>query len=79
MPENPAAVGGAAAALLEAVANGGVLALFLTVLAAAGSLLLRFRRSRGERRQQLKWLAYGGAFLAAVIAADLVSLDPPRV
>jgi hypothetical protein len=29
------------------------------------------------RRQQLKWLAYGGAFLAAVILADLVSLDPP--
>jgi hypothetical protein len=47
------------------------------VLAAAVSLLARFRRSKGQQRQQLKWLAYGGAFLAAILVADLVSLDPP--
>jgi hypothetical protein len=76
-PGNPLAVGSAAAPLVEAVANAGVPLLFLTVLAAAGSLLARFRRSRGRQRQQLKWLAYGGAFLAAVLVADLVSLDPP--
>jgi hypothetical protein len=76
-PPNPLAVGGTAAPLVEAVANAGVVLLFLAVLAAAGSLLARFRRSRGQQRQQLKWLAYGGAFLAAIIVADLVSLDPP--
>jgi hypothetical protein len=77
VPPNPLAVGGAAAPLVETVANVGVPLLFLTVLAAAGSLLARFRRSRGQQRQQLKWLAYGGAFLAAILVADLVSLDPP--
>jgi hypothetical protein len=76
-PENPFAVGGAATPLVEAVANAGVPLLFVAVLAAAGSLLARFRRSRGQRRQQLKWLAYGGAFLGAILVADLVSLDPP--
>jgi hypothetical protein len=59
------------------VANAGVPLLFLTVLAAAGSLLARFRRAQGRQRQQLKWLAYGGAFLAAALLADLVGLDPP--
>ena len=75
-PPNPAAVG-AAAPLAEVVANAGVPLLFLAVLAAAVSLLARFRRSRGRQRQQLKWLAYGGAFLAAILVADLVSLAPP--
>jgi uncharacterized membrane protein YdcZ (DUF606 family) len=58
------------------VANVGITALFLAILVAAGSLLWRFRRARGLERQQLKWLAYGGAFLAAYIALDLVNLAP---
>jgi hypothetical protein len=37
----------------------------LTTLAAAGSLFLRFRRSHGEERQQIKWLVYTAGLLAA--------------
>jgi hypothetical protein len=47
----------------------------LTVLVAAGSLVVRFRRARGLERQQLRWLAYGAA-LTGVCAVALVALIP---
>ncbi|HET7519206.1 MAG TPA: hypothetical protein VFN05_16250 [Actinomycetes bacterium] len=77
--ENPLAMEGSIEAVADAVANVGITSLFLAILVAAGSLLLRFRRARGLERQQLKWLAYGGVFLAAYIALDMVSLTPAGV
>jgi hypothetical protein len=74
--QNPLAAEGSVKAVADAVANVGVTALFLAILVAAGSLLWRFRRARGLERQQLKWLAYGGAFMAAYVALDMVSLIP---
>jgi hypothetical protein len=74
--QNPLAVTGSIEAVADAVANVGLTVLFIAILVSAGSLLWRFRRARGLERQQLKWLAYGGAFLAAYIALDLVSLTP---
>jgi signal transduction histidine kinase len=47
----------------------------LTVLVAAGSLVVRFRRARGLERQQLRWLAYGAA-LTGVSVLALVALIP---
>ena len=39
--------------------------LMVGILAAALHLVLRFRRARGEERQQLKWVAYGAGLMAA--------------
>jgi hypothetical protein len=39
----------------------GTAAAMVAVLAAAVSLMVRFRRAHGVERQQLKWLAYAGA------------------
>ncbi len=40
-----------------------VLLTFVLGLLSAVSLVLRFRRSAGEERQQLKWFAFGGSFV----------------
>jgi hypothetical protein len=48
---------------------------FLTVPSiAAGpiSLLLRFRRARGDQRQQIKWLAFAGSLTAITLLAAFV-------
>jgi hypothetical protein len=49
--------------LIAQVAFGVIAA---ALFAAAGSLLVRWRRARGVERQQLKWLAYAAAMLVVV-------------
>ena len=44
----------------------------ITILAAAGSLVVRFRRSRGVERVQLKWLMSAVVFMAVTYALALV-------
>jgi hypothetical protein len=55
---------------LDAVLSG--LILFLQV-AAVVSLVIRFRRSRGVERQQLKWFAYAGALVLLVPLTSFVA------
>jgi len=60
---------------LQIVAGVTWAATGLTVLVAAGSLVIRFRHARGLERQQLRWLAYGAA-LTGVTVLVLVALIP---
>lgn len=41
--------------------------LLISVAGAAVSLIVRYRRSVGDERQQIKWVAVAGAFLAATV------------
>jgi hypothetical protein len=41
------------------------------LVAAAASLVVRFRHSGGEQRQQVKWVVYAVVFLAAYLIADV--------
>jgi hypothetical protein len=76
---NPLAVEGAVGDTLRAVADFAITALLFAILVSAVSLLLRFRQARGQQRQQLKWLAYGGGLFAALLVIALVGLQAPRL
>jgi hypothetical protein len=58
---NPTGLYGSAGQVVQATFPVLSLTLLVLQLAALASLLVRFRRSRGVARQQLKWLAYGAA------------------
>src|SRR5918996_207065 len=68
----PALVDGPVAGTLQALGSIALILVQLTVLAAAGSLVVRFRRARGVERLQLRWVALAAA-LSGVAAAAVVA------
>jgi hypothetical protein len=57
----------------ESTVGPSLLALSVVLIAVAFvSLVIRFRRSRGEERQQLKWFTYAGALLPLALLGDLL-------
>jgi hypothetical protein len=45
----------------------------LCILASALSLVLRFRRSRGEERQQIKWIAFAASLVGLLFLSGIVA------
>jgi hypothetical protein len=68
--DNPVGVGGAAGDALEVFRAIGFPFFGLAAIGSMVSLVVRFRRSRGVERQQLKWMA---AAAALVVAAWMVN------
>jgi hypothetical protein len=57
---------------------------FVCALGALSSLVIRFRRSRGDDRQQLKWVAYAATllvlgFIAMAVSDEFTGRRPPVV
>ncbi len=79
--DNP--VGVDAKGVLTVVAWTGILSLFACILASVVSIVVRFRRSRGDERQQVKWFASAVVLTVALFflswPAGLVSSTLPHV
>lgn len=58
--------------LLLLFEGGGFYLLFMTMLASVASLVVRYRSSEGEERQQLKWVAFGVVILGVGVAASVL-------
>jgi hypothetical protein len=52
---------------------GIILLLPVCILASALSLILRYRRSGGEQREQIKWIAFAASFVGLVYMSSLLS------
>jgi signal transduction histidine kinase len=65
---NPAAIEGVRSIASPLITAGSVVALLASIACFVG-LILRFRRSKGEERQQLRWLAYVGVFCLVMFLA----------
>src|SRR5215203_3876473 len=61
--------------ILDAVAVAGAILASASMLASAVSLIVRMRRAGRVERQQIKWLAYGGAVVVgAVFVGGVISV-----
>jgi len=58
--------------ILDAVAVTGAILASASMVASAVSLIVRMRRAGRVERQQIKWLAYGGALVVGVVGAVFV-------
>lgn len=67
-PRTPLAIGALR------IARAGLLMLIASLLAAVASLVVRFRRSGGDTRQQLKWLAVGGGLIPIAVVVEIAGV-----
>ena len=72
---NPLGIGGAVGDALSVVESAGNGVLPIAILLSISSTIVRFRRSSGRERLQLKWVAYTAALTAASFLVSFVLPD----
>ncbi len=74
----PVADGGGRETLASALIGAGFFGTLLSILLGAVALLLRLRRSTGQQRLQLRWIATGAAVLAVTFVLFALSSLLPK-
>ena len=69
--QNPLGISGTSA-LFDHFNTLVIVGLFATAVACIVSVIVRFRRAKGDERQQLKWLAYGTSMSLLIILIIIV-------
>jgi signal transduction histidine kinase len=77
IPDHPEVMNpyGVDSPVLEALEGVAVLALVIGLLGSALSLILRYRRARGEQREQIKWLAFAGSVAVVTVLIGTALYD----
>jgi len=57
--------------VMDFVTTGGLVLLFISILASCVSLVARYRAARREQRQQLKWIAWSVPFVLTWLGASI--------
>ena len=57
--------------VMDVVTTGGLVLLFISILASCVSLVARYRAARREQRQQLKWIAWSVPFVLTWLGASI--------
>jgi hypothetical protein len=74
LPDNPLGISGAGG-LLDSVTTAALPFLAVTIALSLLSLVLRFRRARGDERAQLKWFVFAGILFVLEIIFELLSSE----
>lgn len=72
--ENPLGIAGTRP-VFELVVGVGALIFLICLFAGVVSVLMRFSRSRGDERQQLKWFVYASALIPVSLVANSLFPD----
>jgi hypothetical protein len=70
----PWALEGRAGSFVAGALDLGVTSMFVLLLLAAGSVLVRFRRAGPLERQQLKWFLFAAVLLASTIVLEILEV-----
>ena len=61
--------------VIDLLTGVAVLLIVVGIAGSSASLILRFRQARGERRQQMKWIAFAGAVAGVCVMVFTVLYD----
>jgi hypothetical protein len=78
--DNPFGVADSLHGLFLIAAGLSGLGILMSVLACVVSMIVRFRRSRGTEREQVKWLAFAASLIAVLGLIEIVgeAMNPPE-